>query len=155
MELGEKLKELRKEHNLSQQQFADLLHVSRQAVSRWETKKAEPDIETLKKISQIFKVTVDHLIGNDEEEADLTPHDMETIQKHYPEYAEYLEALNLSILMLAAVITIVIPVAGVLIDIGIIAHLIRIRNKKYVKLLIGVTVFILLMSGYHTYSVIF
>lgn len=68
MEFREQIKELRKENQLSQEQFASKIHVTRQAVSNWENDKNLPDIETLIRISDIYHVSLDQLItgGNDD-----------------------------------------------------------------------------------------
>ncbi|MCL2773871.1 MAG: helix-turn-helix domain-containing protein [Oscillospiraceae bacterium] len=63
--ISEKLKQFRKSRDLTQEQIADIFHVSPQAVSRWETGVSFPDIETLPSIAEFFKVTVDDLLGVD------------------------------------------------------------------------------------------
>lgn len=65
MNLGENLRKLRKENGLSQEQLADSLNISRQAISKWESGKAYPDIENLIQLRSIFKVTLDDLIINE------------------------------------------------------------------------------------------
>ena len=60
---SEKFKTLRKAKDLTQDQIADIFHVSPQAVSRWETGANYPDIEILPHIAGFFKVTVDELLG--------------------------------------------------------------------------------------------
>lgn len=62
MEFSDAIKALRKENNLTQEQFAARLHVTRQAVSNWENDKNLPDIETLIKIASEFHVSLDKLI---------------------------------------------------------------------------------------------
>ena len=66
MALSEKLYALRKKSNLSQEQFAEQLGVSRQAISKWESGKAIPESDTLISISQYFHVTLDYLLKEDE-----------------------------------------------------------------------------------------
>jgi len=56
------MKLLRMEKGINQEQLAEQLHVTRQAVSSWETGKTQPDIETLKKIAEYFDVSVERLI---------------------------------------------------------------------------------------------
>lgn len=56
------IKQLRKEKSLSQEQLAEQLHVTRQAVSNWETAKTQPDIDTLTALSEAFDVSVERLI---------------------------------------------------------------------------------------------
>ena len=66
MEFNEKLKELRKQHNMTQEQLAERLYVSRTAISKWESGKGYPSIESLKNISKIFSVSIDELLSNNE-----------------------------------------------------------------------------------------
>lgn len=63
--IGKNLKRLRREKNITQDQLADILGVSYQSVSRWETGLCYPDIELLPTISDFFGVSVDKLIGVD------------------------------------------------------------------------------------------
>ena len=64
MEMKNAILELRKVQNLSQDEFAEKLFVTRQAVSRWENGETIPNIDTLKLIAEIFSVSVDHLLGH-------------------------------------------------------------------------------------------
>ena len=66
MALSKKLYELRKKSGLSQEQLAEQLGVSRQAVSKWESDKAVPESDTLISISQYFNVTLDYLMKENE-----------------------------------------------------------------------------------------
>ena len=61
-ELGKLIVSLRKKYNMTQKELAEKLNVSDKAVSRWETGKNYPDIETLKKLSEIFDTTIDDLL---------------------------------------------------------------------------------------------
>ncbi len=60
---GIKLKELRKEKHLTQQQFAQIMNVSKTTVCQWETSKQEPSLENVVFIAQYFGVTSDYLLG--------------------------------------------------------------------------------------------
>lgn len=62
MNIGEQIKQLRKQRGLSQEQLAELLIVSRAAVAKWESNNGVPDIENLKKLSEVFGVTIDELV---------------------------------------------------------------------------------------------
>lgn len=64
MYFSEKLKEIRKNEGLSQEQLAEKIGVSRQAVTKWETGKGLPDIENMMIIAEIFKTTLDELISS-------------------------------------------------------------------------------------------
>lgn len=59
------LKEERKKHNLSQEELANLLTISRQSISKWEREKGYPTIETLIQLSDIFNITIDELLKGD------------------------------------------------------------------------------------------
>lgn len=62
MEFGERIKNIRTQHHLTQEQFAIQLNVTRQAVSNWENNRNLPDLEMLILISNIFHVSLDELI---------------------------------------------------------------------------------------------
>ena len=66
MEFNEKLQELRKQEGLTQEELAQALFVSRTAVSKWESGRGYPNIESLKAISKFFAVTVDELLSGEE-----------------------------------------------------------------------------------------
>lgn len=62
MQLGRRIKELRKKRNITQQDLAEMLGVSYQAISRWENNITSPDITALPVLANIFNVTVDYLL---------------------------------------------------------------------------------------------
>lgn len=66
MALSEKLYELRKKSGLSQEQLAEQLGMSRQAISKWESGKSVPESDTLISISRYFNVTLDYLMKENE-----------------------------------------------------------------------------------------
>ena len=66
MEFHEKLQELRKAKGLTQEELAKELYVSRTAVSKWESGKGYPNIDSLKEISKFFSVTIDELLSSEE-----------------------------------------------------------------------------------------
>ena len=65
MELGNQIYELRKKANLSQEQLAEKVGVSRQTISKWELGETAPDIKQAQVLSQVFSVSLDELTGND------------------------------------------------------------------------------------------
>ena len=69
MTLGEKLQTLRRSRGLSQEQLAEILEVSRQAVSKWENGDSAPDLDRLRAICTYFGVTTDYLIWDEPEDA--------------------------------------------------------------------------------------
>ena len=66
MEFHEKLQELRKQTGLTQEELAEALYVSRTAVSKWESGRGYPSIDSLKALSKFFSVTVDELLSGDQ-----------------------------------------------------------------------------------------
>lgn len=65
------LKELRRKHNYSQQQVADLLGISRQGYNNYELGNREPDQKTIVKLAEIFNVTTDYLLGKNSHSIDI------------------------------------------------------------------------------------
>ena len=66
MELHEKLQQLRKQKGLTQEELAEKLYVSRTAISKWESGRGYPSIDSLKMIAQFFSVSIDALLSGDE-----------------------------------------------------------------------------------------
>lgn len=71
MNFDEKIIKIRKDNNLTQEEMAEKLNVSRQAISNWENKRNLPDIEMLIIISKIFSISLDELILGGEEMNDI------------------------------------------------------------------------------------
>lgn len=65
MTLGEKLSKLRKEYNYTQEQLADILGVSRQSISKWESDIAYPETEKLIELGKLFECSMDYLLKDD------------------------------------------------------------------------------------------
>ena len=87
--LNERIKRLRKEKGLTQNQLADQLGVTDKAVSKWEVGEANPDISLLVKMAQLFDVTVDYLLTgvSPEKEVVVSPKEM-LIKTDDPKYLE-------------------------------------------------------------------
>ena len=66
MEFNQKLQELRNRKGLTQEELAEKLYVSRTAISKWESGRGYPNIESLKAIAKFFSVTLDELLSSDE-----------------------------------------------------------------------------------------
>lgn len=69
MEIGNKILELRKKNQFSQEELAEKLGVARQTISKWELGETSPDLKQAKELSKIFNVSLDELTGNDTKNA--------------------------------------------------------------------------------------
>jgi len=102
MNIGSKIKKLRIDRQMTQEQLAEKLHVTRNAISKWETDKGIPNIDSLIELTKIFNTSLDSLFSN-EEIALITLENKENI--------EYAKNLVYSIILVAvyALIGILIP----------------------------------------------
>lgn len=69
MTLGQKIKKLRMEKNLTQKELADQIHVTFQTVSKWEKDENEPDVATLRELARLFDCSLDYLLSEDDKES--------------------------------------------------------------------------------------
>lgn len=72
--MGDKLKELRKNNNLTQEEFGKIFGVAKNTVSYWEANTSKPDIELIKKIATHFGITTDYLLG-------ITQNDIDSLER--------------------------------------------------------------------------
>ena len=82
MEFNEKLQELRKQKGLTQEELAEKLYVSRTAISKWESGRGYPNIESLKAIAKFFSVTIDELLSSGEV-LTIAEEDSKRKEKHF------------------------------------------------------------------------
>lgn len=133
MEIGKKIKKYRTEMNLSQEELADKIFVSRQSISNWENDKNYPDIKTLLLLSSLFEVSLDTLVKGDIEEMKEQIKQEDIVQLNR-------EGAIYSILLLAVII-LPIPLAhfwgilglGLWGIVTIVAFYFAIRIEKYKK----------------------
>lgn len=83
MKFGDKLKKLRQNNNMSQEELADKINVSRQAISKWELKETMPETDNIVQVSKIFKVSIDYLLDDnvDSEELESIPVYKDAVEK--------------------------------------------------------------------------
>ncbi|MBM7645938.1 transcriptional regulator with XRE-family HTH domain [Scopulibacillus daqui] len=67
MNLSHNLKKKREEHNLSQEDVAQILNISRQSVSKWENGNCYPDLDNLIRLSDLYRISLDELIKGDKD----------------------------------------------------------------------------------------
>ena len=70
MNIGAKIKSLRKEKKVTQEELADYLHISSQAISKWETGVSSPDLDQLPRLAIFFGTSLDHLLDFDQSQVD-------------------------------------------------------------------------------------
>lgn len=102
MNFAEKLKELRKKKGYSQEQLAEEIGVSRQAITKWETGSGLPDIENIKILAELFKMTIDELIVEGTSVSNEVSHQYESetiydidMNKHFDIHAEGVKEIQI------------------------------------------------------------
>ena len=133
MELGKQIKRYRMEANLSQEELADKVFVSRQTISNWENDKNYPDIKSLVLMSEVFHVSLDHLVKGD----------LERMKKEIDtqEYAEFQKYSTIFSLLFVAILLVPVPLVmifewlGMVLYIGLwaIGMYFAIKLEKYKK----------------------
>ena len=68
MSLNERIQALRKNSNHSQEELANMLDISRQAISKWESGQVQPEIDNIIKLSKIYNVSTDYLLTGDDDD---------------------------------------------------------------------------------------
>lgn len=104
MEFSEKLQELRKQKGLTQEELAAFLYVSRTAVSKWESGRGYPNIDSLKAISKFFSVSIDALLSGG---AALT-----IAEEEHKQTEKQLRSLAFGLLDLSAALFLFLPLFG-------------------------------------------
>ncbi len=152
MEFNEKLQYFRKKSNLTQEELAEKLFVSRTAISKWESGRGMPSISSLKAISEVFDVTIDELLSSEEI--------IEAAEKEKKENMKSFKNIIFGIIDLMSIIFLFIPLFGK--EINGYIYLVTIfsinRIGKYIYLIIiGATILYgvaeLIMSKFENKSV--
>lgn len=100
MEFHEKLQKLRSDEGLTQEELAEKLFVSRTAISKWESSRGYPSIDSLKAIAKYFHVTIDELIGTEEIVSLAEQDKKEFVKKHTTLLCGVLDCLTVLLLIL-------------------------------------------------------
>ena len=90
MNLSENLKKIRKEHNLSQEQLAEKLGVSRQSVSKWESSQAYPEMDKMVQLCKIFNLNIDDLLNQDIKEINRNKQAKNNINKFIEDFLDFI-----------------------------------------------------------------
>lgn len=91
MKYGDRLKQLRNEKKLSQQELADKLGINRSTYARYETSATQPDYETLQKLADFFDVSIDYLLGRTDNPTTSNNHRLELTEKDEMDVAKRLQ----------------------------------------------------------------
>ena len=185
MEFNEKLQELRKQKGLTQEELATGLYVSRTAISKWESGRGYPNIESLKAIAKFFSVTIDELLSTDEV-LTIAEEDGKQKEKHFrdliyglldicialllflPFFAEDADGIIQSVSLIALggvqtylkiaylVVVITMTVMGVLtLTLQNCQVSVWVKNKTMVSLMLGAILVLLLMISSQPYAAVF
>ena len=100
MKLSDKILTLRKRGGMSQEELAEKLNVSRQAVSRWELGSAQPDANNILQISKLFGVTADYLLNDDYDSDNDLPKVKKVREDHSRQILVYLVTLEVMVLIM-------------------------------------------------------
>lgn len=126
MTSGEKIKKLRKEAGFTQEQLAERLSVSRQAVTKWETDKGIPDIENIKALSDIMNVSFDYLL---KDEMEVQPENESNYDSNTVQHGLVTKKLKLTYMLIGAAVAVII-IVGTIVVINRIIDSERTREKN-------------------------
>ena len=94
MTLGQKIKEIRRKFGLSQEQLAEIMNVSRQAITKWENDGGLPDVTNLQELSKVFGVTVDYLLDDQNQLPALSMRKKLDKEKYKNKFTMYIDVLK-------------------------------------------------------------
>lgn len=133
MKTEEKLHMLRKEKGITQAELAEIMDVSRQAVSRWESGVVTPSIENLKRLSSLYGVPLDYLLNEREGDSSQTKNgesfDLDVVLNSQLEKKESSESNNKEIRRKQLIVKMLLVIMAILIIIGIVVSTVK-RNRN-------------------------
>ena len=100
MEFNEKLQKLRKERGITQEELAERLYVSRTAISKWESGRGYPNIDSLKAISEFFSVSVDDLLSSNNLLVIAENENKESVKRIFDFIAALLDVFSVALVVL-------------------------------------------------------
>ena len=157
MELANNLKYYREKAGFTQEQVANELRITRQSISRWENGKSYPDLDNLVLISELYQVSIDHLIKENEELFKKIDQNAQEIQDKKQKLVEIEQEVlqitskekdeSLLLLLLAAVSSLIFPLGLLLIGFVLIRNKRQNRFYKLIWLVALIVLFINVYSG--------
>ena len=155
MELANNLKYYREKAGFTQEQVANELRITRQSISRWENGKSYPDLDNLVLISELYQVSIDHLIKENEELFKKIDQNAQEIQDKKQKLREIEQEVlqitskekdeSLLLLLLAAVSSLIFPLGLLLIGFVLIRNK---RQNRFYKLIWLVGLIVLFLNVY-------
>ncbi len=158
MELANNLKYYREKAGFTQEQVANELRITRQSISRWENGKSYPDLDNLVLISELYQVSIDHLIKENEELFKKIDQNAQEIQDKKQKLREIEQEVlqitskekdeSLLLLLLAAVSSLIFPLGLLLIGFVLIRNKRQNRFYKLIWLVALIALFFNVYAGY-------
>ena len=117
MNIGNEIKKHRAQMNISQEELAERVFVTRQTVSNWETEKSYPDIHSVLLLSQVFGTTVDALLKEDipQMKSEINQNEI----KRFNKYAGIYTVLFISVILLTAPLIVLLKIPGMIIALAL------------------------------------
>ncbi len=113
MNIGTEIKKRRAQMNISQEELAQRVYVTRQTVSNWETEKSYPDIHSVLLLSQVFGTTVDALLKEDISQMKSKINQNEI--KRFNKYGGIFSILLIAVILLTAPLIVLLKISGIII----------------------------------------
>lgn len=140
MSLDKNLKKLRKQYKLSQEELAKELKISRQAISRWEVGKTEPDIKMIQKIAKFYNVSIEELLSDEETSVKKEEKIFPLVEQRRPDL----------VLMGLFLIVSFFPIIGILINLFALYYEKKKKTNKWHKIILLITIALLVISIHNT-----
>ena len=141
IEVAERLIKLRKEKGLSQEELAEKLGLSRQAISKWERGESSPDMENIVQLTKIYDLSFDELLSTSEYKVDI-----DTVKKEKEVVIKYVEVVKKEYFnwwsLIAVVVALFCPIVGVALIPAIIGLVKAESHKGKGRVLAGIAIFI-------------
>ncbi|HJD04282.1 MAG TPA: helix-turn-helix domain-containing protein [Candidatus Mediterraneibacter caccogallinarum] len=141
--LNERLREARKQKNYSQEYVAEKVHTSRQTVLRWENGTSEPGVETVKKLAELYDVSVNYLLEISENQAAPAPVESPDKSVHPAEKEKEEYQYEIFFFLILSILSVAVAPVGLLISI---VSIIWARKKRIPKLFYLVVTICLLIN---------
>lgn len=94
MDIGKRFKHYREEKGLSQKEAAELIGVKYYQLGNYETNRSEPSIKVLKKMSQVYQVSIDQLVGNFKNQKPMSDKEQEEMDQVFKVLSELVDKYN-------------------------------------------------------------